>query len=105
MPSSCEFRRFGACTPCYNKHTMTTAPTTLTVSEDIHVAAERARFLRDEIHRHNIAYHVNDAPTISDAEYDALVRELIGIETQFPELVSPDSPTQRVGAAPASAFG
>ena len=72
---------------------------------DIHAASERAHFLRDEITRHNIAYHVNDAPIISDAEYDALIRELWAIEEAFPELVSPDSPTQRVGGAPATAFG
>ena len=68
-------------------------------------SAERARFLRDEIARHNIAYYVHDAPTVSDAEYDALMRELTALETEFPALVSPDSPTQRVGAAPVSAFG
>ena len=72
---------------------------------DIQAASERARFLRDEITRHNIAYHVNDAPTISDAEYDALMNELRGIEGTFPELVSPDSPTQRVGGAPVAGFG
>jgi DNA ligase (NAD+) len=75
------------------------------VSEDIHAASERARFLRDEIQRHNIAYHVHDAPTVSDAEYDALMNELNALEAKFPELVSPDSPTQRVGGTPISAFG
>lgn len=68
-------------------------------------AVERATFLRAEIHRHNVAYHVHDAPTISDTEYDGLMRELQGIETQYPDLVVPDSPTQRVGGAPISAFG
>ena len=75
------------------------------VPDDIHAAAERARFLRDELQRHNRAYYIHDAPAVSDAEYDALMNELLAIETAFPELVSPDSPTQRVGAAPASAFG
>ena len=68
-------------------------------------AAERTRVLRDEIARHNIAYYVHDSPAISDTEYDALLRELQTLETEFPELVSSDSPTQRVGAAPLSAFG
>lgn len=79
---------------------MTTMP-----NDAVHAAAERARFLRDEINGHNVAYYVHDAPSVSDAEYDALMRELQALETQFPELVSPDSPTQRVGAAPATAFG
>ena len=76
-----------------------------TLPEDIHQASERARFLRDELQKHNIAYYVHDAPTVSDAEYDALMNELQALETRFPELVSPDSPTQRVGAPPVSAFG
>lgn len=79
--------------------------TSAALPADIHVAAERARALRDELQKHNIAYYVHDAPTISDAEYDALMRELQALETRFPELVSPDSPTQRVGAEPLSAFG
>ncbi len=83
-----------------NRKTMTP-----TLPDDIHAAAERARVLRDELQRHNIAYYVHDAPTVSDAEYDALMNELVALETKFPELVSPDSPTQRVGAAPVSAFG
>ena len=82
-----------------------TTPTAFTVPADIHDASERARFLRDELQKHNIAYYVHDAPTVSDAEYDAQMNELTALETAFPALVSPDSPTQRVGAAPASAFG
>ena len=72
---------------------------------EIHVASERARALRDELQKHNIAYYVHDQPTVSDAEYDAAMQELIALETAYPVLVSPDSPTQRVGAAPVSAFG
>jgi DNA ligase (NAD+) len=68
-----------------------------------------ARRRRDElvpaIRRANELYYVQDAPEISDAEYDRLMRELVAIETAFPSLVTPDSPTQRVGAAPAGAFG
>lgn len=67
-------------------------------------AADRAAFLRDEIHRHNYLYYIEDSPQISDADYDALMRELTGLETETPELVTADSPTQRVGAAPLDAF-
>jgi DNA ligase (NAD+) len=66
---------------------------------------ERAANLRAEIHRHNVLYHAHDTPQISDAEYDALLRELVALEADHPELITADSPTQRVGAAPASAFG
>jgi DNA ligase (NAD+) len=67
--------------------------------------SERAAFLRAELHRHNVAYYVHDQPGVSDAEYDALMRELQNIEETHPELIAPDSPTQRVGAAPVEAFG
>lgn len=66
---------------------------------------ERARALRAEIEQHNYRYYVLDAPTIPDAEYDRLFRELLALEAEHPELVSPDSPTQRVGAAPLPEFG
>jgi DNA ligase (NAD+) len=65
----------------------------------------RIEKLRAEINRHNRLYHVLDSPEISDAEYDALMRELKQLEEQNPQLVTPDSPTQRVGAAPLEAFG
>ncbi len=61
--------------------------------------------LRRTIDRLNYEYHVLDQPSATDAEYDALMRELRGVEEQHPELVSPESPTQRVGAAPQSGFG
>lgn len=67
-------------------------------------AAARAQKLRDEIRRHNWLYYALDTPEISDAAYDALVAELTGIEERYPELVTPDSPTQRVGAPPSEAF-
>ncbi len=54
--------------------------------------------LRDEINFHNYRYYVLDSPVISDAEYDKLMRGLIEFETNYPELIIPDSPTQRVGA-------
>ncbi|OZI74077.1 NAD-dependent DNA ligase LigA [Bordetella genomosp. 12] len=68
-------------------------------------AAERAARLRAEIAQHNVRYYVYDEPAISDAEYDALMRELTALETAHPELITPDSPTQRVGAAPLAEFG
>ncbi len=61
--------------------------------------------LRAEINHHNYRYHALDDPLISDAEYDRLMRELQQLERQFPELVTPDSPTQRVGAEPLERFG
>src|SRR5690606_5023662 len=60
--------------------------------------------LRDEIDEHNRHYYVEDAPRISDAEYDRLMRELLETEAAHPEWVTPESPSQRVGAAPISAF-
>ncbi len=60
--------------------------------------------LRDEINHHNYLYYVMDAPEIPDSEYDRLLRELQSLETQHPELISADSPTQRVGAVPLDAF-
>jgi len=67
-------------------------------------AAQRAEELRAELRRHEHLYYVMDAPTISDAEYDALMNELKQIEAEHPELLTPDSPTQRVGGKPAEGF-
>ncbi|HTY03908.1 MAG TPA: NAD-dependent DNA ligase LigA [Rhodocyclaceae bacterium] len=67
-------------------------------------AAERAQFLRGELERHNYAYYVLDKPTIPDAEYDRLFRELQDIEAAHPELLTADSPTQRVGGQALDAF-
>ena len=61
--------------------------------------------LRAEINRHNYLYYVLNSPEISDAEYDALMRELKQLEAAYPRFVTPDSPTRRVGAAPVEAFG
>jgi len=66
--------------------------------------AERARALTAEIERHNHLYYVLDAPQITDAEYDALFRELKGLEEKYPALADPNSPTKRVGGAVAQAF-
>ncbi|SEO70228.1 NAD-dependent DNA ligase LigA [Aquisalimonas asiatica] len=68
-------------------------------------ARGRVAELRTQIDEHNHRYHVLDAPVLADAEYDALLRELQGLEAQYPQLVTPDSPTQRVGAAPSEGFG
>ncbi len=67
-------------------------------------AAERIRALRAEIERYNYAYYVLDTPTVPDAEYDRLFRELVELEQRHPELVTPDTPTQRVGGAPLPQF-
>jgi DNA ligase (NAD+) len=67
-------------------------------------AQARALELRTLIDRANRQYYVRDNPEITDAEYDALFRELVELETQYPELVTPDSPTQRVGGPPSDAF-
>ena len=66
--------------------------------------AARAAALRAEIERHNHAYYVLDAPTIPDAEYDRLFRELQELEDAYPELLTADSPTQRVGGKPLPGF-
>jgi len=67
-------------------------------------AAARAEELRVELRRHEHLYYVMDAPVISDREFDALMNELKRLETEHPELLTPDSPTQRVGGKPAEGF-
>jgi len=71
------------------------------VPREVQAKAEK---LRRAIERHNRLYYVDAAPEISDAEYDRLFNELVKIEAEFPSLQTPDSPTQRVGAAPSEAF-
>lgn len=68
-------------------------------------AEKRIKELRDVIDYHNYRYYALDAPEISDAEYDRLMRELQQLEAENPELITSDSPTQRVGTAPVEAFG
>ena len=65
---------------------------------------ERVKELRQALHRHNYRYYVLDDPEISDAEYDRMMQELVKIETDYPDLMSPDSPTLRVGAPPLDKF-
>jgi DNA ligase (NAD+) len=64
----------------------------------------RVEDLREQVRYHNRRYHVDDTPEISDAEYDALYRELEALEDEHPELITPDSPTQRVGGEPIEGF-
>ena len=67
--------------------------------------SERIQSLREKIRYHNYRYYALDDPEISDSEYDRLMRELESLETQHPKFLTPDSPTQRVGAKPVKAFG
>src|SRR2546426_1456284 len=66
--------------------------------------ADRIEDLRKQIREHEYRYYVLDQPVISDYEFDQLVRELKTLEEQHPELITPDSPTQRVGGQPAKEF-
>ena len=66
--------------------------------------AERAAWLRAELERANYAYYVLDQPDLPDAEYDKLFKELERIEAEHPDLIVPDSPTQRVGGEASSGF-
>ena len=72
---------------------------------DVNKAKQRIAELRHTINHHNYRYYVLDSPEISDSEYDELMKELRQLEAEHPELVTPDSPTQRVGAPPVEAFG
>ncbi|PYL19248.1 MAG: DNA ligase (NAD(+)) LigA [Verrucomicrobia bacterium] len=67
-------------------------------------AAKRIQQLREEIRKHDRLYYEEAAPIISDREYDRLYKELVDLETQFPDLITPHSPTQRVGGKPLKAF-
>jgi DNA ligase (NAD+) len=67
-------------------------------------ARQRVQLLRAQIEHHNQRYHGDDAPEITDAQFDALMRELQQLEAEHPGLATPDSPTQRVGSAPAAKF-
>jgi DNA ligase (NAD+) len=72
---------------------------------DVNKDRKRIGELREIINHHNYRYYVLDSPEISDAEYDELMSELRQLEAEHPELVTPDSPTQRIGAPPVEAFG
>ncbi|KEQ17335.1 NAD-dependent DNA ligase LigA [Endozoicomonas numazuensis] len=75
--------------------------TTLSLKE----AEQEVHGLREQINDHNYRYYVLDDPIIADASYDRLLQQLKAIETDFPQLITPESPTQRVGAAPLKEFG
>ena len=64
----------------------------------------RIEALRNTIERHNYRYYIDDEPEISDLEFDRLMKELQDLERQYPELITPDSPTQRVGGQPIEGF-
>jgi len=74
------------------------------MTEMSHAAADEILRLRRDIEKHNYQYHVLDDPLISDAEYDGLFRRLLALEKKHPELVTPDSPTQKVGGPPLERF-
>lgn len=74
------------------------------LSEDSDIK-KRIDWLRREIERHNYLYYVLNAPVISDEAYDALMHELVDLETRFPQYITSDSPTQRIGAQPSERFG
>ncbi|MBU0567575.1 NAD-dependent DNA ligase LigA, partial [bacterium] len=74
------------------------------MNKEFEKAKQRIEELRKEIHLHDHRYYVQASPVISDYEYDRLLRELIGLEAQYPELIRPDSPTQRVGGQPLEGF-
>ena len=70
----------------------------------IAAARKRVEALRDELRRHERLYYVESRPEITDAEFDGLMRELMALEEEHPELASPDSPSRRVGGEPADGF-
>ncbi len=67
-------------------------------------AAKEIAQLRQDLEAHNYQYHVLDNPLVSDAEYDRLFRRLVELEKEFPELLTPDSPSLKVGAPPLEKF-
>ncbi len=75
---------------------------TNTIPSDFKSAQKRIQALKEELSFHSYRYYVKDDPVISDSEYDRLYQELIAIEAKFPELITPDSPSQRVGSSPVS---
>src|SRR5712671_7706547 len=75
------------------------------MSYDLQELESEAEKLREQINHHNYRYYVLDDPEVTDAEYDTLMRRLETLEREHPELGTPDSPTQRVGAAPSEKFG
>ena len=73
-------------------------------SDQFELAQQQHQELSQQLHHHNYRYHTLDQPEITDAEYDRLLKKLLELENQHPELVTPDSPSQRVGSSPLSGF-
>lgn len=94
----------GCLTPSLPLVTISTLFRPMMAMTDFTDSAARAIELRKQIDQHNYRYYVLDEPAIPDAEYDRLFHELKTLEQQYPELVTPDSPTQRVGSQPSPAF-
>lgn len=76
----------------------------LMTSDQLKLAQQQHQELSQQLHHHNYRYHALDQPEISDAEYDQLLQKLLNIEKQFPELTTPDSPSQRIGSKPLDGF-
>jgi len=76
----------------------------MTIPDQFEVAQKRHQELARQLHHHNYQYHALDLPEVSDTDYDQLMRELLEIEQQYPELIIPDSPSQRVGSTPLGSF-
>lgn len=74
------------------------------IHQDINSARKQHAELSNRLHRHNYLYHSLDRPEITDAEYDRLLQELLQLEKAFPKLITPDSPSQRVGSSPLDSF-
>ncbi|MGE0135711.1 MAG: NAD-dependent DNA ligase LigA, partial [Dehalococcoidia bacterium] len=79
--------------------------TSTDTQRDLEEARLRVEELRSLVRYHDYRYHVLNQPEIGDSEYDRIFRELVDLEARFPELVTPDSPTQRVSGEPSPAFG
>jgi len=73
-------------------------------SDPRNTAKEHHQQLSQQLHDHNYRYHTLDQPRISDAEYDQLMQQLLKIEEQYPEFITPDSPSQRIGSVPLDGF-
>jgi len=73
-------------------------------SDQLEIARQQHRELAQQLHHHNYRYHALDRPEITDVEYDQLLQKLLDIEAQFPQLTTPDSPSQRVGSKPLDGF-
>ena len=71
---------------------------------DREIAEKQLKELHNLLNQYNYEYHVLDNPTIPDVEYDRLMQKLVVIETEYPDLITPDSPTQRVGGGALTAF-